>query len=290
MVIPSGTVRFSDIQTELGGGNPISLSEYYGCNATITLPTKFQPINVGIFRGLITRTYRLSYGTFDGVDFVTTNVYRYSINGTLVLTASGRFDILVVGGGGGGGGRRGGGGGGGGIVYYVNVRLNAGTYNITIGGGGGGGGTYGGDGGNTDVTFNSSLLYRGNGGGGGGGGDQYGGRDGGSGGGGGGGYSWVPGGSLTQGTTFWDGSTYIDGGSHGSSCGSYYGANGGGGKYVNITGTNEYYGGGGGGGTTSRGALGSTYGGGGGGGQFDGGYDNAGSGSSGVVIFKYLGA
>ena len=29
MAVPTGTAKFSEIQTEFGGSNPISLSEYY---------------------------------------------------------------------------------------------------------------------------------------------------------------------------------------------------------------------------------------------------------------------
>lgn len=309
MPIPSVTVSFSDIQTEFGGGNPISLSEYYGLSASVTLPTNSQPINVGIFRGVTASGLALGYGRIINAEVVNTNVFKFTLNGTLQLIDSGRFDILVVGGGGGGGPCRGGGGGGGGVVYHVNIRLNTGTYTITIGGAGNGGdfninGSRGFNGGNTDITFNSTLLYQGIGGGGGGcgvGGDGgsygYRGGDGGSGGGAGGNPNFTTsGGSSTQGSTFWNGSTYIKGGANGNNNlynpyapGNGGGGNGGGGFSVNITGTDEYYGGGGGGGTRyGDGGLGSIYGGGGGaGGAIDG---NGLSGSSGVVIFKYLGA
>lgn len=55
--IPNGPVKFSDIQTSLGGTNPISLSEYFadatsGYATGVTgIPNKFAAINVGVFRG-----------------------------------------------------------------------------------------------------------------------------------------------------------------------------------------------------------------------------------------------
>jgi hypothetical protein len=60
-------------------------------------------------------------------------VYRTS--GTITLNKDITCDILLVGGGG-SGGLYGGGGGGGGVVFKHNIRLDLGTYNITIGEGG----------------------------------------------------------------------------------------------------------------------------------------------------------
>jgi len=196
-------------------------------------------------------------------------------------------DILVVGGGGGGGSRFGGGGGAGGVSYYINQTLN-GTYNITVGDGGtggvttGGGGTYGaGQGTNGNDSFiqkNSIDVFRGKGGGGGGRGDTANGSIGGSGGGAAGRWAGT-GGSANQGSTYWNGISYIVGGYNGGSyngSGNFVGAGGGGaggigfnthdstqanrgkggiGIQNSITGNNIYYAGGGGGGSDVNGTT-----------------------------------
>lgn len=55
MVLSLGVVKFSDIQTEMGGANPVSMSEYYNANGKFSLGTGGIPasgaINVGSFRG-----------------------------------------------------------------------------------------------------------------------------------------------------------------------------------------------------------------------------------------------
>jgi hypothetical protein len=170
-------------------------------------------------------------------------------------------DILVIGGGGAGGNSMGGGGGAGGVVYTVEQCLK-GTYNIGVGkgglglallDGGGGQGTIGiaQDGsdsfirntGNTaDISLNMGGTFQNlRGFGGGAGGIYYNpslvkGRDGGSG----GGCSETNNnsfivnvaGTSTQPNTYWNGTSYIKGGSNGN---------------VNTTTSNEYKGGGGGG-------------------------------------------
>jgi len=59
MVLPvSGSISFNDIQTELGGSNPISLNEYYSDNSskysyTLTaIPKTGNPISISHFRGV----------------------------------------------------------------------------------------------------------------------------------------------------------------------------------------------------------------------------------------------
>lgn len=55
--IPSGAVKFSDLQTILGGTNPISMSEYFadsgnGYSTGVSgIPNKFSAINMSVFRG-----------------------------------------------------------------------------------------------------------------------------------------------------------------------------------------------------------------------------------------------
>jgi hypothetical protein len=196
---------------------------------------------------------------------------------------------LIVGGGGAGGNSIGGGGGVGGVVYTINQTLTTGAYTVKVGRGGigtitpsDGQGTVGIDQdgvdsfiqlNSTDVIFpmggvNQSLRGIG----GGGGGVYYAaatvpGRAGGSGGGAGERENAVyNGGISTQGNTYWNGSSYVVGGSSGygnlTTDGNYYAAGGGGvgntqfnniynGKtdvQISITGTPQFYAAGGGGG------------------------------------------
>ena len=202
-------------------------------------------------------------------------------------------DILIIGGGGAGGNSMGGGGGAGGVVYTVNQTLSAGTYTIGVGKGGIGlpltnlgqgsvgvhqdgkdsfiknsngsyvnmnmGGTsynlrgFGGGGG--AVYYNRALVHGRSGGSGGGSSegnrstDQY------------------NGGTALQPDTFWNGSSYVKGGSNGNGnittdgnfgCGGGGGAgqinyngiqiNGKTGVLLDITGVGQYYAAGGGGG------------------------------------------
>ena len=209
---------------------------------------------------------------------------------TITTTEALICDILVVGGGGAGGNSIGGGGGAGGVVYTINQTLTTGTYTVKIGRGGIGTIHPGGDGqgtvgidqdgqdsfiqlNSTDVIFsmggvNQSLRGKG----GGGGGVYYAaatvpGRAGGSGGGSGERENAVyNGGISTQGNTYWNGSSYVAGGSSGygnlTTDGNYFAPGGGGagntqfdniyngktGVEISITGTPQFYAAGGGGG------------------------------------------
>ena len=209
-------------------------------------------------------------------------------------------DILIVGGGGAGGNSLGGGGGAGGTVYTINQTLSAETYTIGVGKGGIG---IGGSSTINDVqqigresyikNSDGSYVQLNMGGtnqnlkgfGGGTGGCYYTdgshtlsdaeGQDGGSGGGASDIYNnsqstSLPGGTATQPNTFWNGTSYISGGSDGNQnitnpSGSFYECGGGGaigglnnnttngknGVQIDITGTSKYYAGGGGGGIFS---------------------------------------
>ena len=209
---------------------------------------------------------------------------------TITTTEALICDILVVGGGGAGGNSIGGGGGAGGVVYTISQTLTTGTYTVKIGRGGIGTIHPGGDGQGTvgidqdgqdsfiqlnsvDVIFsmggvNQSLRGKG----GGGGGVYYAaatapGRAGGSGGGSGERENAVyNGGISTQGNTYWNGSSYVAGGSSGygnlTTDGNYFAPGGGGagntqfdniyngktGVEISITGTPQFYAAGGGGG------------------------------------------
>lgn len=108
----SGAISLSDIQTEFGGSNPISLSEYYRGGAYTTTNNTGVPTS----------------GTIQLDDF-------YNASNQYTLTV-----LLVAGGGGGGtsaGGRKFGSGGAGGALYGT-MEVAPSTYSITIGAGGSG--------------------------------------------------------------------------------------------------------------------------------------------------------
>lgn len=94
---------------------------------------------------------------------------------TFELTSSSDCEILIVGGGG-GGGEYGGGGGGGDVIYFKDIKLNKGLYNVKVGKGGIGGGPNlnyeaGHNGNYTKLYLNSNNYITA---GGGGGGNSYG--------------------------------------------------------------------------------------------------------------------
>jgi DNA polymerase III psi subunit len=227
---------------------------------------------------------------------------------TITFNDNTQCDILINGGGGAGGSLRGGGGGAGGVVYAVNQILN-GTYTIGVGKGGlglspnvtaigieqDGSDSFIRNAGNTvDISLNmggTSQALRGFGGGSGGNAGSSilaNGRNGGSG----GGTGEIAGqhiaGTSIQPNTFWNGTSYIKGGTDGNvnspQDGNHVMGGGGGlgglsnsyadgksGLPINITGTSQFYAGGGGGGqhafsgvlslATSRGFGGSSIGG-----------------------------
>lgn len=250
--------------------------------------------------------------TSGGTNYTAHIFTNSTISTSLVVSAAGNIELLMVAGGGSGGGigSVGGGGGGGGLIY-TNLYLTNGTYNITIGKGG----DIGCNGSNT--IFGFLIAY------GGGVGCQYptNGQDGGSGGG--GGYDKEPGnGILGQGykggTGSLSGPKYGAGGGGGAggvglNGSSTLGGNGGDGReftqfsIFNI-GTNNagWFSGGGGGSAMDLNAGAASSGGKGGGGNGGGkggyngqpntgggggGYDNAGYnpgiGGSGVIILRY---
>jgi hypothetical protein len=153
-------------------------------------------------------------------------------------------DILIVGGGGGGGVCtpyvNGGGGGAGGVVYRVDTVLTSGTYNAIVGPGGIGGTTNptyipdGTSGTNSLIQKDGLEYFIGYGGGGGSlTSSSFSPRTGHNGGSGGGGYN--PGSSI-QGNTYWNGTSYIQGGTNATTTT-------GGGLNINnnITGTSQLY-------------------------------------------------
>lgn len=176
----SGAISLSDIQTEFGGSNPISLSEYYRGGSYVTsnntnVPTSGE-ISVNQFYNAVNQ-YSLtisantqeanlySIATNDGWNgsdpilvTIQSGVYLWSDStSTAGLIISSAFNSLlsivnngyIIGKGGNGGTYTGAGGAGGPAISNsatgVSITNNSGAY--IAGGGGGGGGRYGGGGG-----------------------------------------------------------------------------------------------------------------------------------------------
>lgn len=170
MALPSsGILKLSDLQTEFGGTNPISLSEYYRNGANVTPNNTSVPISglirVGNFYGTKKqfaytissnqrkanlRTLALAAG-WDGstnllVTIGTNVIIDSDTTATPALTISGSFPqgLILVNNGyivgmGGAGGNQDGAGYAGGTALMVSSALSI-TNNNTIAGGGGGGG------------------------------------------------------------------------------------------------------------------------------------------------------
>ena len=202
----SGAISLSDIQTEFGGSNPISLSEYYQ-NASPDLvtdnntnvPNTGNPISLSNFYGATNQfiftistnqqeldlaTYATSVG-WDGsapvVVTISSGVYIWSddisVGGlTIPSSMNGLVTIInngyIIGrGGNGGNGNSGSGQNGGAAISNaatgVSITNASGAF-IAGGGGGGGGGTYSGGGGGAGGGRGGTENYNGNAGGAGG--------------------------------------------------------------------------------------------------------------------------
>ena len=180
MTLPaSGTIKASQIQTEFGGSNPISMSEYYGLDSGIpsTGPIKFSNFYGKVINATRTinattnfnaRTDFQNNATIVGGKATSAAVYannqpvKYyiTVNGTIGATGTGSyaFDMgtfpagttiyltnnsYIVGAGGAGGGTNGGTGGPGGPALILRNTTYI-TNNGTISGGAGGGGVFAG--------------------------------------------------------------------------------------------------------------------------------------------------
>jgi len=164
----SGEISFANIQTEFGGTNPISLSEYYQ-NATPAytsdvsgIPNIGSEISLNQFYGkakppvinmTVSGNQAISYTipTIQNVAGSTTEKYikflhqgstnavstEYYTDYTISFNSTTQASLLLVGGGGGGGSGLGSGGGGGGLVYIPSYTFTGGVnYKVRIGSGG----------------------------------------------------------------------------------------------------------------------------------------------------------
>lgn len=139
MTVPISPVTLADIQTEFGGSNPISLSEYYRGGAFVYSGQG----DAGY--GVISASGPISMGAFRNQTAAGEVVY--SAPGTYSFVVPGgvsTLNAIIIGGGGGGGAsddggdnRSGGAGGSGGIQYAVPISVTGGeTITIDVGAGG----------------------------------------------------------------------------------------------------------------------------------------------------------
>jgi hypothetical protein len=157
MAIPlTGPISLTDIQTEFGGTNPVSLSEYYK-GGTYVLATDYAPnvpssgtISLSDFYGARKTTLTTETFTNPGDNFI-----------VIPATVVGNLFVTMTGGGGGGGGpdsQPGYPGYGGLIVTNAQTPVSAGDIvNAYVGGGGGAGGSGGGGGGGGKIIC--TKLY-----------------------------------------------------------------------------------------------------------------------------------
>ena len=122
----SGAIKLTNLQTEFGGTNPISMSEYYAGGVNVPAGTTGGNGSDGVSAGTVIP----SSGTLKMANFY---------NATKSSTVTGVW--LIVGGGGGGqagsNSNNGGGGGGGGQVVYGSFSADTGTvFTTTVGAGG----------------------------------------------------------------------------------------------------------------------------------------------------------
>jgi hypothetical protein len=134
----SGQISLSDIQTEFGGSNPISLSEYYGAESS--LPTSGQ-IAMNQFYGLSDVTAPVWNSSTKTFDLGTPDTIQTKTS-TFTLSQSGAVAIIAIGGGGAGGSSadasqiRTTGGGGGGVAIKGFIGTSGASYSVSRGSGG----------------------------------------------------------------------------------------------------------------------------------------------------------
>jgi hypothetical protein len=157
MAIPlTGTISLTDIQTEFGGTNPASLSEYYKGGAYV-LSTDYAPN--------VPTSGKISLSDFYGARKTTVTTLTFTSVGdnffALPATVVGNLSVTITGGGGGGGGsdsQSGAPGYSGLTVTGSSFPVSAGEIvNCFFGGGGGAGGSGGGGGGGVGKIICTKL-------------------------------------------------------------------------------------------------------------------------------------
>lgn len=161
MTLPSsGPLTLADIQTEFGGSNPISLSEYYAGGAYVPAGTS------GTY-GAVPSSGTISIRNFYGTKKFTpvTNTYNSGSGTETIPTGASQLVIEVwQGGAGGGGDSYGNVGGGGGAGAYAKKTLSltsadyGKTFTYSVGAGGAGGTLTGSGGVGGDSTVNNGTY------------------------------------------------------------------------------------------------------------------------------------
>lgn len=133
----SGALSFSNIQTEFGGTNPISLSEYYGkasgipASGTISLSNFLGKGGFSALGGTVSTWSTYKIHTFTtSLASGSAETFTFTVNGT------GTVEYFIVAGGGGGGGGIVPGGGGAGGWLAGSTTVNTGNYSIVVSSGG----------------------------------------------------------------------------------------------------------------------------------------------------------
>ena len=144
MTLPASpaSISFSQIQTEYGGSNPISLSEYYGSQSGYVAPGMGIPSSGSISVSSFRSTHKAVMYYRNAQSVTTTgdeSVITFSTSGSSGLLrpdfGSLQIRVLIVGPGGtAGAASRAGGGGGGGAIDFSGLSLSSGTdYSVTVG-------------------------------------------------------------------------------------------------------------------------------------------------------------
>lgn len=126
-IASSGAIAFTTIQTEFGGSNPISMSEYYAGGSYV-------PAGTSGTNGAVPSSGQISVSQFYGTTATITGQIAYTSPGSYSWVAPATVtsvSIVAVGGGGAGVG------GGGALAYLNNYSVTPGTsYTVTVGSGG----------------------------------------------------------------------------------------------------------------------------------------------------------
>ena len=133
----SGAISLANIQTEFGGSNPISLSEYYAGGSYV-------PSGTSGTNGAVPTSGTITFNQFYGTSAIPRGQVEYTTPGTYYfIVPAGVTSVcgVAVGGGSGGpSGSRYGAGSGGGLAYKNNISVTPGArLRVVVGAGGAGG-------------------------------------------------------------------------------------------------------------------------------------------------------
>ena len=178
MALGNTNLKLSEIQTEFGGSNPISMSEYYKGGANVpngaTAPNGPIPTSGALAMGVFRGSANVTFTNATGGSITTSGNYKiHTFNnsgqfGVQALGTNSTFEYVLVAGGGGGGdaGPEGGAGGAAGVIDGSQTLNSATNYSVNIGSGGNGNGSdgAGSDGNNSVFSGNTTVTASGGGG------------------------------------------------------------------------------------------------------------------------------